>query len=42
MWNLIKMLPKNLFTKQKQTQAFKIKLLGTKGEMLWGRGKLGG
>ena len=34
MWNLIKMIQKNLFTKQKQTQDFKTKLTVTKGETL--------
>ena len=31
MWNLIKMIQKNL-QKQKQTQSFKTKLMATKGE----------
>ena len=32
MWNLIKIIEKKLFTKQKQTQT---KLMITQGEMLW-------
>ena len=36
MWNLIKMMQKNLFTKRKQTERPETKLLVTKGEMLPG------
>ena len=43
MWNLIKMIQKNLFTKQKQTQKTETKLRVTKGETVGGEGdKLGG
>ena len=39
MWNIIKMIQRNLFIKQKQTQQFQNQTYGYKGEM-GGRGKL--
>ena len=41
MWNLTKMIQKNLFIKQKHTSDFKIKHMATIGETVRG-GQLGG
>ena len=42
MWNLIKMILKNLFKKQKQTQRFQIQSYGYQKGNFGGRDKLGG
>ena len=42
MWNLIKIIQMNLFTKQKQTHRFRNQMYGYKrGNNGWGRHKLG-
>ena len=42
MWNLIKMMQKNLFTKQKQTQRFQNQAYGYQRGNMAGRDELGG
>ena len=41
MWNLIKMMQKNLFTKKEKLKDLETKLMVTKGEILGKKDKLG-